>query len=453
MAKGLYKKSHFLGVRVGVKPYYALKKNKKSLNLEEDKMRNSFLTLLLIAALTLTSLVGAVNDNGVDVLINSVEINGDDVLVGFPVLVDKGDTLNIRVGITANLNRVEDLELDAKISGYEYSDNDNLYDSTSLFDVPAGTTKYVNLEIGLPRDMEGYVYTLRLRLLDQNGAELLAERTIYVESQRHGVDFADVSISSTVRAGRSLFTRVLLENFGEKDQENVKVTVGIPELGMSATEYVDLIESGKYANVPEMFIQIPASAEEGIYAVQVTVRYNGLRESVSEQYSVTVLPYEFDNLVKVNEEASVLAVAPESQTVAAGSTAVYGVALANEGQSSKAYTVEVVTGDWASASVSESLVVLESGKSQVVYVKLAAAENAPTGAHTASVVVKSGDEVLETLTLGAEVVPAQNGNTTVGLKNGLEIALIVLVVLLVVIGLIIGFSRLRKEEDDEQTYY
>ena len=451
MAKGLYKKSHFFGVRVGVKPYYALKKQKKSLNLEEDKMRNSFLAVLLIAMLTLTSLVGAVNDNGVDIKISSVEINGDDV--ASPILVDKGDTIRIRVGIEA-FNDVDDLELEAKISGYEYSDYNALYDSTPLFDVHAGTTKYVDLEIGLPRDMEGSEHTLRLRILDRNGVEYQREEVLFVESPRHELDFADVSISSTVRAGRSLFTRVLLENFGEKDQENVKVTVGIPELGMSATEYVDLIESGKYANVPEMFIQIPASAGEGIYTVQVTVQYNGLRESISERYSVTVLPYEFDNLVNlVNEEASVLAVAPESQTVAAGSTAVYGVALANEGQSSKAYTVEVVTGDWASASVSESLVVLESGKSQVVYVKLTAAENAPAGAHTASVVVKSGDEVLETLTLGAEVVPAQNGNTTVGLKNGLEIALIVLVVLLVVIGLIIGFSRLRKEEDDEQTYY
>ena len=41
-------------------------------------------------------------------------------------------------------------------------------------------------------------------------------------------------------------------------------------------------------------------------------------------------------------------------------------------------------------------------------------------------------------------------------RRGLEVALIVLVVLLVVIGLIIGFNRLKGDEDEEgkdETYY
>ena len=82
------------------------------------------------------------------------------------------------------------------------------------------------------------------------------------------------------------------------------------------------------------------------------------------------------------------------------------------------------------------------------------AKNAAVGAHTASLSVKSGDEVLQTVTLNANVVAGQSDSgSALGLRNGLEIALIILVVLLVIIGLIIGFSRLRKDDDEEQTYY
>jgi uncharacterized membrane protein len=148
----------------------------------------------------------------------------------------------------------------------------------------------------------------------------------------------------------------------------------------------------------------------------------------------------------------VLAVGPQVQNAAVGSSVTYGVALTNAGRTSKAYTVQAVAGDWADVKVSESLIVLEAGKNKVVYVELTPNENAIAGENVATLVIKSGDDVLETVSLKANVGEAVESNG-VGLRNGLEIALIVLVVLLVVIGLIVGFSRLRKEDDDEETYY
>ena len=101
------------------------------------------------------------------------------------------------------------------------------------------------------------------------------------------------------------------------------------------------------------------------------------------------------------------------------------------------------------------MVVLEPGKSQVVYLDLTVADDAAPGEHVASLDVKSGDEVLQTVVLKADVSGKEAAATeSVSLRNGLEIALIVLVVLLVVMGLVIGFSRLRKDDDGEdQTYY
>ena len=114
-----------------------------------------------------------------------------------------------------------------------------------------------------------------------------------------------------------------------------------------------------------------------------------------------------------------------------------------------------MAGDWATVSVSESLVVLEAGKNKVVYVEVTPNVDATAGEHVLSLSVKSGNDVLETVALKASVVAPQKAaaSSEFSLRNGLEIALVVLVVLLVIIGLIIGFSRLRKDNDEEKTYY
>ena len=104
-------------------------------------------------------------------------------------------------------------------------------------------------------------------------------------------------------------------------------------------------------------------------------------------------------------------------------------------------------------SLSENLVVLESGKTKVVYAYVTATAN-EAAEKVATLAVKADGETLKTIELTANVVPAEEGNK-VSLRNGLEIALIVLVVLLVIIGLILGFSRMKKDDNNEedQTYY
>ena len=409
-------------------------------DLEEDKMRKfvSVMALFVISLLTF-SMVSALSST--EVSWGTIKVNGDEVGDTEMLAVEEGQTLSIKVGLKAAAD-VKDLEVEAEISGYEYADYEDLEDSTPLFDVSANTTKYVDLSVKLPKDLEKNEYWLRLRVMTKNGAALTKDVKLAVEPTRHGVDIADVVLSPgmTVKAGRYVLASVLLENYGDKDEKDVKVTVAVPELGVSAVEYVDVMETDNHnverEDVPEMFLSIPATAAEGDYQLKATATYDDLRETVTKTYTLHVVPNELFQ----KSDKLVLAVGPETQTVAAGKTAVYGIALANEGFSSKAYTLEVVTGDWATASLS-------------VTVDVTPAADAPAGEHTVSVAVKSGSETLETVALKASVVPGQ-ANSNLSLRNGLEIALIVLVVLLVVIGLIIGFSRLRKDDEgEEQTYY
>ncbi|HLC81122.1 MAG TPA: hypothetical protein VJH68_00520 [Candidatus Nanoarchaeia archaeon] len=415
----------------------------------------SLLAVSLVAAVPATSTVGSLNANSV-----TVEVNDEELVTGNLLVVEEGETLDIEVELRNNgAVNAEGIEVVARLSGYEHSDRVSTEDSTGLFDVDAGTRKTVDLELNVPRDLTNGLNTLRVTVLDRNSAPIQFNYPIQIESPRHAVAIEDVTFSpgNTVKAGRSLLTTVLVENHGDRTEEDVKVTVAIPELSLSASEFVDEIESDDSENVfgdfdGGLMLSIPADTAAGEYSVVVTAQYDDLKETVKQTFKLTVVGNEqFANVDKL-----VLAVGPESQTVAAGSKASYGIALTNAGSASKAYTLKVVTGDWASASLSESLVVLEPSKNAVVYVDVNVAQNAPVGAHVASVSVMSGTEVLETVTLSANVVDAKansTGKDSVSLRNGLEIALIVLVVLLVIIGLIVGFSRLRKDDEDDKTYY
>ena len=424
------------------------------------------LMALFVVSLLMVSMVSAASES-VSTLGNlnstsiTVEINGDEYETGSLLTFDEGDHLDIEVRLDNvdngdNLaDDAEGIEVLARISGYEYSDYESLEDTTHVFNVREGTKKTVDLSLDVPYNLENGENTLRIYVLDRNSEEIKFYFPLYVESARHSIDITDVSLSpgTTVQAGRSLLASVLLENQGEKDEEDIKVTVSLPELGVSATEYVDSVDNGDAEDVPEMFLPIPSTVAAGEYTIKVTAQYDDLRETVTKVGKVTVLGNAAGPAM--DSDKLVLAVGPESQNVAAGATATYGIALTNAGKTSKAYTLEATTGDWATATVSDALVVLSPGQNKVVYVKVAANADATAGEHLASVVVKSGSEVLETVPLKATVTAQEaKSGADFNIRNGLEIALIVLVVLLVVIGLIVGFSRLRKdEEEEEQTYY
>jgi uncharacterized membrane protein len=398
--------------------------------------------------------------------IETVKVDGEDVTAfdgatTNSIAVEEGQTLNVKVELNANdVAGAKDIEVEAEINGYEYDDYESLRDSTHLFDLAANTTKYVNLEVTLPNKLDKELYWLRIRVLDQNTAVIEKNIRLAVEPARHGLEIADVAFSpsTSIKAGRSLLTTVLLQNYGDKDEKNVKVTVAVPELGISASEYVDVAQTDNhnvdYTDVPEMFLPVPADAAAGEYDVKVTAKYDEY-ETVTKTFTIKVLGCDTNTACGAQSDKLVLAVGPEAQTVAPGTSATYAIALTNAGSTSKAYILTAVSGsDWATLSLSDSLVVLSPGQNKIVYVEAKVAPTATAGEHVASVAVKSGNDVLETVAFKANVagaVVAEEGNYN--LRNGLEIALIVLVVVLVIVGLIVGFSRLKKDDEEGKNYY
>ena len=427
----------------------------------------SLLTVSMVSAGSST-LGGLANPNYGTV---TVEVN-DEELDDTLLTVEKGEELEVEVELAlksdnsvngdGSINQNKDLtaknvEVEAQLVSADY-DEETVEESVVVEKVAEGTEKTVKFKLTVPNDFPTGDATLRVLVLGGVDQPMYSypDYKVRVESPNHSVKIADVSFSPglTVKAGhQTLLATVLVENVGDKDEDDVKVTVAVPALGLSASEYLDVPFDDK-EDADEMFLAVPHDTKAGEYEVKVTVQYDDLEESVTKTYTLKVV--ENDLILKdLPQKAgkTVLAAGPEMQSVAAGKTATYAVALTNDGSASKAYTVEAATGDWATASVSEKLVVLEPGKSAVVYVDLTAANDAAAGEHLASLTVKSGSDVLETVVLKAAVTAPAKADSETSLRNGLEIALVVLVVLLVLLGLVIGFSRLRKDDDGEEKYY
>ena len=95
-----------------------------------------------------------------------------------------------------------------------------------------------------------------------------------VESVRHSLTIKDVVFSpeTRVKAGRALLSTVRIKNTGDKDEDSIKITVAIPELDLSASDYIEELDEGKSTTSEELYMRVPNCAEAGDYEAVVTVK-------------------------------------------------------------------------------------------------------------------------------------------------------------------------------------
>lgn len=401
-----------------------------------------------------------------------VEVNGDEVETGTGITerLDRGHELEVKVRVEAD-DDVKDVQVMAVLLGDERF---LVSDSSGNFDLDAGERTTLTLRLKVPDVFEADSYFLRVLLAGRTGYTKSYNYPVHLDQQRHHLVIEDVFFSSNggkVKAGRSLLPIVRVNNLGENDEEDVRVEVSIPELGVSAVDFIDEIESDEEESSEELFLTVPSSAKSGVYDMTVSVKYDELTRTTTKKVSVEVVgepsaapDNEGDepSAPKKKSGKTIVTIGPESQDLPQGEGgAIYPLTLTNDGSTSKSYTIGVSGVDtFASVEISPSnLVMLGAGETETVYVYVTAKEEATVGSHPFTVDIRSGDEVLQQIPLTANVVePTKEGFG--GLAKGLEIAVIVVIVILVIVGLIVAFTKARKSDDEEeegqqgsQTYY
>lgn len=213
--------------------------------------------------------------------IQAVYVNGIEVRGSTPQ-VTLGSTAQIQVYLEGT-GEPTDVRVGAWIGGYEYG---TVEVSSGVFTVEDGISyrKYLSLEIPNDLDVSSPEYTLHVEVFDSKNRE---ERTytLYLEQERHAVQIEDILLSSSsVAPGDYLGVKVRLDNQGEKDEEDLKLTVSIPDLGISQRVYLDALASGEQANAPSAYLVLPRDAS-GEHEVLVEVSYdNGASEVVGRSF-------------------------------------------------------------------------------------------------------------------------------------------------------------------------
>ncbi len=379
-----------------------------------------------------------------DIKLNDIYIWGSD-----PISVDRGDMLNLDVLINGT-GDVDDVRVRAWIGGYEHGSIEAV---TEPFDVEDGVIYSKSLKLELPEDLDADEYTLYVRVYDR-----LNEReeffTILVKEVRHSLSIMDVILrpSTDVDAGEVLFADVRIENMGAKKEEDIKVTVSIPGLGVSARTYIDELAAEEIDNEDEetsmstgdLYLRIPENTKTGDYEVVVSVEYDRGYKVVESRETIHV------NGVEPTPEAAenVMVNFETSKQLGQGSEVGYKVMIANLGNRAQVYTVEVAGEKlWATSRVDPGFITVQPDSTGEAYVYVKAKDDAQVGLHTFTAKVLSGTTIVAEKNLSAEVGAKAFTQSSFSSKKALIIGFGVLVVIIVIIGLIIAFNRMKDEDE------
>ena len=233
---------------------------------------------LMILVLVALCLVSAAFAAAVPVTVKSVEMDGTELTASAPTRVDleRGQEVSVKITIEGTSN-ASDIMIEAFLSGYEYSDFEPISDSTHVFDVEDGVVYIKKLTLKVPDNVDEDNYKLRVIVSDRYSDEIVKNYNLKVDVPRHSIEIKDIWFTpeNSVVAGEYLIASVRLKNMGDKDENGLKVVVSIPELDISATDYIDELEKGDSISSEELYLKIPrCNIKDGRYEVKVGVVYD-----------------------------------------------------------------------------------------------------------------------------------------------------------------------------------
>tara|TARA_Y100000310_G_C20679439_1_gene815028 strand:- start:313 stop:1563 length:1251 start_codon:yes stop_codon:yes gene_type:complete len=401
------------------------------------------LTIIFMILLSINLVMAA------DFSITKVEVDDIEAFEnGDSVFVERGKNVDIEVFIDGN-GSSDNVKVKAWVGGYEFGD---IEDESNIFEVENNVDYRKSLRLFIPEDLDASDdYTLHIEVFDDDN-EVQKDFVIRVQERRHLLNILDVILRpSKVEAGRALFTTVRVENLGDKKEEDILVNVAIPELGVSARDYIDELiteentnddDEETSASSNEIFLRIPEDAKEGTYTVEIEVTYNRGHDTVTEKTKVLV-----EGVKGSSVESSLVQVDEVNKDVDQGGKVTYNVMVANMASETTTYRLKVEGESlWATSSISPLFVTAEKDKTAEFDVTLDISDDANPGRNNFVVKVLSGNnELVEEISLSANVQ-----DDGIGAKKALTIVFGVLVVLLIILGLVVAFNKMRESDGEPE---
>ena len=426
-----------------------------------------------ILMLGLVFLISLIAVNALPVSVDTVQVDGVSMILNDVNRLDlqRGDQIQVKVRLTADAP-VSNMEITAFISGYEYDTYEPISDTTDLFDLDAQSSVVKRLTLTIPDRVEKDDYRLRILVADRNGEPIVQNYRIAITAPRHNVMIRDVLFNpeDKVVAGRSLLVSVRVKNLGDRDEDGVRVRVTIPDLDISASDFIDNLEIDETKTSEELFLRIPVCAKAGNYPVEVEVEYSdGYKISTATEYITvtsdgstcnqfgpTPTPTEPQSQAKTSFDIS-----PDTLNLKVGEVgSSFSITITNPSSVSRSYTLSTEGITSADARFSPSnLILVDGGETTTASLYITPKSTAKAGENTFNLLIQDSDgKTLKSVPLSIVIkagakTPSTGAEISPDLQRWLEIGAVVLFVILIIVGLILLFTKMSAPPEEPRTYY
>jgi hypothetical protein len=380
---------------------------------------------------------------GLDVLIEEVEVNGEELSDYDSLTVLNGETINVKIRYYAYEN-INDAKFRVFVEGYEHG---TLMDESSdVMNLVAGKTYTERLSITLPDDMDSQKdYRLKIEGVSFS-EDVEKEYTLYIDTQRDRVDVVDLVMtpSSGIEPGQNLIANVRMKNRGQNLQDTVKVTVAIPELNIAESSFVSNLGSGEVITSDDMLLFIPETATAGDYTVEVSLSYDDGYDVSKETYQLTVLA------PQTVQEKNLLVSYTNNVDLTAGESSTFSIVVANPNEQSKPISIAALDVAWADVEVSPSLAMVQGG-SDATFTVTVTPKSAVAGEKELSLAIKEGTQSVSDIKVQTYVEPTEELNMT-----NIVLAVLLVIAIIVLIALVVTIARKKSDSDsdeDTEEYY
>jgi uncharacterized membrane protein len=315
--------------------------------------------------------------------------------------VAPGNTLPVEVQLS-NKDTVKDFqEVQVKVWLVD-SFGDRLTDKVAIgpMQIQQDSEKTVTLNLNIPADAQPGDYKLMVEasgVWEKGTARItITPATEYkVEVQQNDDAFfiQDIRTSKAeYSAGDNVDVALTVMNNGVDDQDNVVVSVAIPELNVAKSlKIFGTLFAGNSQTV-YMTFALPKDADGGIYTMTATAGNSVAKYSTSANL-VLKKPIQISSL-----DTSSLKNTNVEMTLDVGKSDSVQLAISNKDTVTKSYEITSSQNDWATITASPAKFDLRPGQTQAVKITVTADK---AGQHSADIIVAENGKAISAVTIDA----------------------------------------------------
>ena len=410
-------------------------------------MKTKNLMVSFIAIVTLLALASVV-------AAEELAINYDVTVEGIyayyqDVSVVAGEDITVKVYFTANVSDT-DVTVEAELEG-EKVDTKAV---SEIFDVENGMSYRKVLTLKVPfelKDSRSDDLTLSITIDGKNYRTELDEIILRVQRPSYNAVIKSVVTPQNIDAGETIPVDIVLKNVGYNDLDDLYVSVKIPALGIEKTGYFgDLVAiehedcSGHCDDDEDtvsgrIYLEVPYEVKGGVYSLEVEVSNDDTTSKEVRQISINN-DFSSGNII----------VTSTSKSVSVGEEAEYSILIVNPTDQMKVYRIVTENTGSLTSNTNEAVVAVPAGSSKTI--KVTAVADAE-GDYTFNVNILSGSDLVEKVSLTANVKGISKSTQITSPIVVLTIILaIVFIVLLIVLIVLLG-RKPEKSEEFGESYY